>query len=79
MWIGSSGWEDIFRQKVRPSEEETRQPLVTFQSSFSSSVLDGSMGLSSCIPRGNIPGDCPTAMGLWRPAGLLLDSWMLGE
>ena len=51
MWTGSSGELVILRQKERPSDGETRQPLVTFQSSFISSLLEGSRIFASCTPR----------------------------
>jgi hypothetical protein len=51
-------------QKERPSEDDTRQPLTTFHNSFISSLLDGIMGGSSDIPRGNRPGEVPIAIGL---------------
>ena len=57
MWIGSSTLLFIFKLNVRPSEAETRQPLVTFHSCFSSSDVDGSgvEGISS-TPLGKL--DC---------------------
>ena len=57
------------RQKRRPSEAETRQPLVTFQSSLISSFVDGSSTDSSWRPWGKRPGDRPMAIGDWKPDG----------
>lgn len=53
MWIGESTDEDILRVNVRPSDAETRQPFVTFQSCLSSSLELGSgvLGISR-TPRG---------------------------
>ena len=73
--MGSSTELVIFRQKVRPSDDDTLHPLTTFHKSFMSSLLDGSRIASSCTPRGNRPGAAPIALGLWN--GLL--SFMLGE
>jgi len=65
VWTGSSAADVSFKQNIRPSEFETRQPLTTFQSSFTSSTLEGTMTGSSVIPRGKRPGELPNAIGLW--------------
>lgn len=59
------------RQKRRPSDAETRQPLVTFQSSFISSLVDGSRTDSSWRPWGKRPGERPMAIGERKPDGEL--------
>jgi hypothetical protein len=71
VWTGSSASLVILRQNDRPSEEETLQPLTTFHSSFISSLVDGSMIVSSWTPLGKRPAAAPIARGLWRPAALL--------
>lgn len=75
MYTGSSTELVNFKQKERPSEDETLHPLVTFHSSFNSSVFDGSRtaGVSK-MSRGNWPGDVPRAraIGLRSPTELLI-------
>ena len=68
VWIGSSESDIILRQKIRPSEADTRQPLTTFQRSFISSLDEGEWVVrgSSDIPRGKRPGEEARLMGLWR-------------
>lgn len=69
MCTGSSSAEVMRRQKRRPSLEETRQPLVTFQRSFISSLLDGVRGVSWRWV-GKRPGERPIGIGdctdCWR-------------
>jgi hypothetical protein len=77
---GSSTELVIFMQNERPSDAETRQPFVTFHSSFISSLLDGSRIVSSWTPRGNWPGALPSGAGLCSPRMLRSGSSpMLGE